>query len=137
MKKLSQIDLASDARARRFVKDEIVTVEFADAAGSIVSREGPNRYAKGDALIKGSTGDDWSVSRNRFDAKYVPVPPLTHGSDGRYKNKPLPVLALQMDEAFALERSSGGDLIKGNAGDWLCCYIQVATKFSSALQTGD
>lgn len=122
MKKLQQIDLASDPKARSYVKNEVVTVEFAAMPGIIASREGRNRYSAGDALITGSTGDHWSVTRDRFDAKYAPIPPLTHGDNGKYKNLPLPVLALQVHEPFCIERVRGGDLLHGNAEDWLMQY---------------
>ena len=122
MIELKSIDLESDRDARRFVKNETVAVVFAAASGSIASREGANGYAIGDALITGSTGDSWSVSRDRFDAKYVPVPPLLHGQNGDYRNRPLPVLAKQMPEAFAIVRSAGGDRIVGKAGDWVLEY---------------
>ena len=44
------------------------------------------------------------------------------GEDGRYQAKPIPVLARQMHEAFTAARSSGGDLLQGDAGDWLLQY---------------
>ncbi len=119
---LADIDLAKEATAKRYVKDEVVAVVFANSVGEIASREGANRYSIGDALITGSTGDCWSVSRDRFDAKYLPVPPHAHGRDGVYRSKPIPILAKQMSEAFAVERSAGGDVIRGNAGDWLLQY---------------
>ena len=122
MLELRNIDLTRDASAALFVKDEVVDVAFAKAAGELVSREGPNRYRAGDALIIGSTGDRWSVSRDRFDAKYLPVAPVAVGEDGRYRSKPLPVLARQIDEAFTLARSSGGDVLHGLAQDWLLQY---------------
>jgi len=122
MTSLKSIDLHSDSAARQYVKNEVVQVVFASEPGEIASREGANRFAIGDALITGSTGDRWSVSRDRFDAKYVPVPPVVHGQDGAYRNKPIPVLAKQMREAFSVERAAGGDIIRGNAGDWLMQY---------------
>jgi hypothetical protein len=88
----------------------------------LISREGPNSYRADDALITGSTGDRWSVSRDRFDAKYIPVAPVEAGEDGRYRSKPLPVLARQIGEAFTLARSSGGDVLQGQAQDWLLQY---------------
>lgn len=118
----ADLDLRDDPRARRFLKHEVVTVRFAQAPGAIQSREGPNHYAIGDALITGSTGDHWSVSRDRFDAKYLPVNGITHGQDGQYQNRPMPVLAIQQTQAFAVERSAGGDVIQGQAGDWLMQY---------------
>jgi hypothetical protein len=122
MRALENIDLRSDPQAARYVKNETVQVIFAQRADEIASREGPNRYAIGDALITGSTGDRWCVSRNRFDAKYEPVAPLAHGADGAYRNRPLLVLAKQMHEPFCVARSAGGDLLRGLAGDWLLQY---------------
>jgi hypothetical protein len=122
MPTITNIDLVSDPQARSYVKNETVTVVFAKQSGEVASREGGNRYVIGDALITGSTGDKWSVSRDRFDAKYLPVPPLTHGNDGAYRNKPMPVLAKQITAVFSVQRTAGGDLIHGNAGDWLMQY---------------
>ncbi|OHC64096.1 MAG: hypothetical protein A2040_15925 [Rhodocyclales bacterium GWA2_65_19] len=122
MLELKNIDLSQDAAAARFAKDEVVHVVFATAPGELISREGPNRYAAGDALITGSTGDRWSVSRARFDAKYQPVAAADAGEDGRYRSRPLPVLAKQMPEAFTLARSAGGDMLQGAAQDWLLQY---------------
>lgn len=122
MLELKNIDLTSDAAASLFVKDEVVDVVFAKSLGELISREGPNRFQAGDALITGSTGDRWSVSRSRFDAKYLPVAPVVAGADGRYRSRPVPVLARQMAEAFTLARSSGGDVLQGRAQDWVLQY---------------
>ena len=129
MLKLADIDLATDPAARRYVKHEQVDVVFAKADGELISREGPNRYQAGDALITGSTGDRrecnadrWSVSRGRFDEKYEPVAPLPAGADGRYQARPIPVLARQMAEPFTIARRAGGDRLRGEAQDWLLQY---------------
>ncbi len=122
MQPLKDFDLRIDSHAKQYVKNEVVTVVFATQAGEVASREGANRYTIGDALITGSTGDRWSVSRDRFDAKYTPVPPLAHGHDGAYRNRPIPVLAKQMSQAFAVQRAANGDVIHGNASDWLMQY---------------
>lgn len=122
MLELNNIDLSEDASAVQFVKDEIVDVAFARADGELVSREGPNRFVAGDALITGSTGDRWSVSRNRFDAKYLPAGGQAAGADGPYSARPVPVLARQMEEAFSLSRCAGGDVLEGKAHDWLLQY---------------
>jgi hypothetical protein len=81
-----------------------------------------NHYRAGDALVTGSGGDRWSVSRDRFDQRYQPLPPLAHGSDGTYRSLPLPVLARQIPQAFTVRRSSAGDLLRGSAHDWLLQY---------------
>jgi len=90
-------DLTEDSDAVWAVKDELVTVEFAVAAGTLESAVGSNRYEPGDALLTGSTGDRWCVSRARFDAKYRAEPPTHAGHSGRY-------------------------LLSGAAGDWLMQY---------------
>lgn len=117
-----QIDLSTDQGAQLFLKHEVVDVCFATAAGELISREGPNRYLTDDALITGSTGDRWSVSRARFDAKYEPVAPTQAGRDGRYQCQPIPVLAKQIHEPFSISRSAGGDLLRGATHDWLLQY---------------
>lgn len=122
MREFRDIDLAADPAAARYVKSETVEVEFAKADGELISLEGPNRYGIGDALVTGSTGSRWSVSRERFEARYAPVPPTLPGQDGRYLSRPVPVLALQIHEPFAAKRSAGGDLLRGAAGDWLLQY---------------
>jgi PGDYG protein len=122
VQELHEVDLRADPAARQFLKHEIVTVEFAAADGAIMSRVGANHYLPGDALITGADGDRWCVSRARFDNAYTPVPPGTHGQPGSYQNRPRPVLARQMREAFRCQRVAGGDWLQGQAGDWLLQY---------------
>jgi hypothetical protein len=119
---LDNPDLNADPDACWAVKDEVVMVEFAAVAGSLDSAVGLNRYAAGDALLTGSTGDRWCVSRERFDAKYLPEAPTLRGEVGRYRNRPVAVLAKRMPVEFSVARSAGGDLLRGSAGDWLVQY---------------
>lgn len=119
---LDSPDLRADPEARRATKDEVVEVEFAASDGSLSSAVGLNHYRAGDALITGSTGDRWCVSRERFDAKYLPVSPARAGTDGAYRNRPVPVLAKQMHQSFSVAREAGGDVLHGVAGDWLLQY---------------
>jgi PGDYG protein len=122
MKILSRVNLDSDPEASAYVKDEIVNVVFADQDGEIMSGVGLNRYQRGDALITGVTGDSWSVSRDRFDARYEPVNAREAGMDGLYRAKRVSVRAKQMAAAFSIARREGGDLLNGTAGDWLLQY---------------
>jgi hypothetical protein len=122
MPHLSSLDLTTDPAARRVVKDETVMVEFASAAGELMSLEGPNRYAPGDAIITGSSGERWVVSRARFDDKYLPEGAHAHGANGAYRNRPSIVLAKEMHEAFTIARSAAGDVLGGDAGDWVMQY---------------
>ncbi|HEX9139116.1 MAG TPA: PGDYG domain-containing protein [Steroidobacteraceae bacterium] len=115
-------DLRQDPDAAGYIKSETVRVAFARTSGSIASREGPNNYRPGDALVTGSNGDEWSVSRERFEVRYEPLPPLRHGDDGQYRNKAVPILAKQINEEFTVRRAAGGDTLHGSAGDWLIQY---------------
>lgn len=119
---LDAIDLRSDANSAPYLKNETVDVEFAIEHGELISLEGPNRFAPRDALITGSTGSRWCVSRERFDAKYEAIAPTQFGEPGRYRNKPIPVLAKQLAQPFSIARSSGGDILRGNTNDWLLQY---------------
>jgi hypothetical protein len=119
---LDNPDLATDPAARRAVKDETVAVEFATRHGELVSAVGVNQYTPGDALITGSTGDRWCVARERFDVKYDPVAPAIRGESGHYRNRPVTVLAKRMSRPFSVARRAGGDLLRGESGDWLIQY---------------
>jgi PGDYG protein len=119
---LEDLDLTGIIDAVWAVKDELVTVEFAVSAGTLESAVGTNGYAVGDALITGTTGDRWCVSRDRFDAKYAAEQPTQFGQPGSYRNRPLPVRARCMDLPFCVRRSAGGDVLHGKAGDWLVQY---------------
>lgn len=142
---LEHLDLRTDPAAQRVVKDETVTVEFATQEGELMSLEGPNRYVRGDALITSSGGERWVVSRERFDAKYLPVAPaLPHGEAGPYRNRPVVVLARRMDEAFSIARSAaGGDVLHGTAGDWVMQYapgdygVVKAERFAKVYRRAD
>ena len=116
MKTLINIDLATDRTAKQFVKHEIVNVTFAANDGELTSREGVNRYHAGDALITSESGERWSVSRDRFELKYEPI------VDGKFRAKPVSVLAKKMLEPFSISRSTGGDVLQGAAQDWLLQY---------------
>ncbi|WP_116140607.1 PGDYG domain-containing protein [Trinickia diaoshuihuensis] len=123
MNELKDIDLRDDPAAGKYVKDEVVAVEFAQANGELMSLEGANRYTAGDALITGTGGARWVVERTRFDDKYVPADPgLAHGAPGRYRNRPAIVLAKRMDAPFAMARRAAGDVLTGSAGDWVLQY---------------
>jgi len=119
---LRAVDLRTDSAAQAYIKQEIVTVEFAAQPGRLTSQVGFNSYQAGDALLTGTDGDRWCVTRDRFDAGYDPLAPLLPGAPGKYRNRPRPVLARQMAEPFRCERRAGGDWLQGRAGDWLLQY---------------
>jgi hypothetical protein len=119
---LSDVDLTTDSRARHYQKHEIVDVVFATSDGQLESLEGPNRYNSGDALITAATGERWVVSQDRFAPKYRPVAGGAFGTSGPYENIPTAIWAMRLDEPFTIARSAGGDVLTGEAGDWLLQY---------------
>jgi hypothetical protein len=116
--------LSLDPLAIRAVKDEEVQVDFASEPGLIMSAVGPNHYSAGDALITGSTGDRWTVTRDRFDAKYRPSGGQMAGAAGPYRNRPVGIWAKQIAESFSIERCAGGDRLIGESGDWAVEYAE-------------
>jgi hypothetical protein len=137
---LLDVALRSDPEARRATKDETVDVTFAGAPGAVTSEVGANRYSVGDALLRGATGDTWSVARATFDAKYDALPGTTPGSAGRYRNRPSIVYAKRMSTAFSIVRRPSGDRLDGAAGDWLVEYapgdhgIVAAARFAAVYR---
>ncbi len=140
MLEFSNIDLSDDSEAGAFVKDEVVTVEFAATAGVLLSAVGRNHYHAADALVTGETGDSWCVSRDRFDNKYIPIVPTKMGESGRYRNRPTPVWAKKINSDFTIARSAGGDVLTGRAGDWLLQYapgdygVVAQTRFTAVYR---
>lgn len=144
MLELKNLDLRDDALAARYVKDETVQVEFAGAAGALMSLEGANRYEPGDALVSGAGGERWVVSRERFDAKYLPAEAgLPNGQPGAYRNRPSVVLARRMQQPFRIARSAAGDVLHGEAGDWVMQYapgdygVTQAERFARVYRPAD
>ena len=70
---LTNIELRHDPAVKEYVKDEVVLVEFATEDGELMSLEGPNRFCRGDAIIKAANGNRWVVSRTRVEQKYQPI----------------------------------------------------------------
>jgi hypothetical protein len=137
---LSELDLPRDPAAAQYVKDEVVSVVFAREAGALMSGEGLNHYVIGDALVTASNGVRWSVARERFFEKYEAEPPTAHEADGSYRSRPVPIWAKQMPCAFSLARRAGGDVLEGEAGDWVIEYAPgdfgacKATRFAAVYR---
>jgi hypothetical protein len=112
----AELHLLHDPEAAQYVNEESVSVVFAQSSGALMSGEGLNHFAVGDALVTGSNGVRWSVARHRFFEKYDAVPPTVSGHDGNYRSRAVPVWAKQMSQAFSLARRAGGDVLHGEAG---------------------
>jgi PGDYG protein len=120
---MTSIDLREDPAAHRARKLAIaMAVEFAQADGTLATREGPVAYMRGDAILTGTEGERWPVPRRRFDETYEPIAPLRPGKPGAYCKRPLLVWAKPMREAFTVELGAGRGALQGNARDWLLQY---------------
>lgn len=104
----------------KFIKKRLpVQVTFARAPGEMVTLEGKVSYEQGDALMTGSAGEHWPISREKFQMTYEPAAPLRMGDDGPYVKKPLPVEAQQMiTENVVLLEGKRGEL-QAKPGDWI------------------
>jgi PGDYG protein len=99
-----------------------VRVTFAPVATVVQTPEGLVHARLGDALLTGSAGEHWRVSRERFAGKYRPLPPTRAGEAGIYMSRPNRILALPMTQTFEVLLADGISRLRGNAGDWLVDY---------------
>jgi hypothetical protein len=99
-----------------------VQVRFASAACTVQTREGVVHAKPGDAILTGSAGEHWRVSRARFAQKYRPVAPTLAGEPGPYLSFPYRIQALPMRESFEVLLADGTSRLAGRPGDWLVDY---------------
>jgi PGDYG protein len=106
--------------ARKLARE--VDVQFALQPCSIQTREGAVQAHAGDAVITGSAGERWRVTRAHFAEKYRAVPPTAEGQDGRYVSLTNSIMAVPMSEAFEVLLADGVSQLRGQPGDWLVDY---------------
>jgi len=107
-------------RARKVVQE--VQVEFCTVAYVLQTREGLVHVRPGDAVMTGTAGERWRISRDRFAKKYCSVAPTVMGESGRYQSLPNSILAVAMDRPFEVVLRDGVSRLHGNVGDWLVDY---------------
>jgi hypothetical protein len=99
-----------------------VNVQFTSTASTVETQEGMVHARPGDAIVTGSAGERWRVSRGHFAEKYRPVPPTVEGQAGRYINLPNSIMAVPMPRAFEVLLADGISRLRGQPGDWLVDY---------------
>jgi hypothetical protein len=99
-----------------------IEVQFTKVACTVETAEGAVQAKPGDAVVTGTGGERWRVSREHFAEKYRPVPPTLAGETGRYMSLPYRILALQMSDSFEVLLADGVSRLAGQAGDWLVDY---------------
>jgi hypothetical protein len=99
-----------------------IEVRFTPVACTVQTPEGLVQAAPGDAIITGTAGEHWRVSRARFPDRYRPVPPTAAGEAGRYVSLPNRIMAVPMTHAFEVLLADGVSRLSGRAGEWLVDY---------------
>jgi len=136
--------ISADPRrvAARKLEREI-EVRFTPIACTVETPEGVVHARPGDAIITGTAGEHWRVSRARFPDKYRPVPPTVAGEAGRYVSLPNRIMAVPMTDAFEVLLADGVSRLTGHAGEWLVDYgdgslgIVSEAIFDSTYKIGD
>ena len=114
---------SSDPRrvfARKLERE--IDVRFTPVACTVQTPEGVVHARPGDAIITGTAGEHWRVSRARFTDKYRPVPPTLAGEAGRYVSLPNRIVAVPMTKPFEVLLADGISRLNGRAGEWLVDY---------------
>jgi PGDYG protein len=115
--------IGSDPRrvfARKLERE--IQAKFTPIACTVQTPEGLVHARPGDAILTGTAGEHWRVSRERFAEKYRPVPPTLAGEAGRYMSLPNRIQALPMTDSFEVLLADGVSRLSGHAGDWLVDY---------------
>lgn len=115
--------ISSDPRrvfARKLERE--IQATFTPIACIVKTPEGAVHARVGDAILTGTAGEHWRVSRERFAEKYRPLPPTIAGEAGRYVSLPNRILALAMTDPFEVVLTDGVSRLNGHAGDWLVDY---------------
>jgi hypothetical protein len=99
-----------------------IEARFTPVQCSVQTSEGLVHAKPGDAILTGTAGEHWRVSRERFSEKYRAVPPTLAGEAGRYVSLPNRILAVPMVEPFEVILADGVSRLNGRAGDWLVDY---------------
>ena len=106
--------------ARKLARE--IDVRFTPVTCTVLTSEGLVQAAPGDAIITGTAGEHWRVSRAGFPNKYRPVAPTVAGEAGRYVSLPNRIMAVPMTEEFEVLLSDGVSRLHGQAGEWLVDY---------------
>jgi hypothetical protein len=115
--------ISSDPRSVHARKlERQIHVRFTSVECTVQTSEGVVHAMPGDAIITGTAGEHWRVSRAHFNDKYRPVPPTIAGEAGHYVSLPNRIVALPMTEAFEVALADGLSRLHGSPGEWLVDY---------------
>jgi hypothetical protein len=116
-------DLSADPATVRVRKRPMpVSVRWTVADGICSTLEGDVAYHAGDPILTGPEHEQWTMPRDRFDARYEAIAPTVGGADGLYRKKPAIVHALRLGGPRNVRIRGEGNVLHGEAGDWLLQY---------------
>ena len=92
--------------------------EFAERDGICNTKEGRVLYKQGDAILTGTKGEQWPVSRKKFEEIYQ----IVDTEKKLYVKKSILVLGKKMAESFSVKLSWNNVSLVGKPGDWLVQY---------------
>jgi len=100
-------------------REVLVSVVFCKESAIIDTLEGQVQCEPGDAIVTGVQGEEWPVTRERFEQLYEAVSPLRMGEDGEYRRLAHEVEAARLIRPCRVSLSGKRGHLSGNAGDWL------------------
>ena len=103
-------------------RERAVRVHFATLDTIVESREGIVHARAGDAILTGTQGEHWRVSKAHFASKYRAELLTQSGEDGTYVSRAYEVRVVAMREPFRVLLADGHSRLTGATGDWLVDY---------------
>ena len=100
----------------------VLSVRFAIAPEVVQTLEGAVLAQTGDAIVTGTEGETWPVTRDAFFHKYDPVAGVAQGDDGLYKKRLAFVQARQLEREETITLSNERGHLTGRIGDWCLSY---------------
>jgi hypothetical protein len=99
-----------------YKKSVALDFKFAEEDQVVETAEGQVPCKTGDAVLTGTRGERWPISRAKFESTYD-----FDSETGTCWKKMHKTLALRMESQFTV-KDSRGDPLNGNPGDWLVQY---------------
>ncbi len=95
-------------------------IVFAAQTGVIQTLEGPVSHQVGDAIVTGTAGERWPISRERFERTYRPADQMGRmGRDGWFVKEPVVVQAVRAQADARVSLGGERGTLAAQGGDWI------------------